>query len=152
MQTEHSRIRCVPLFMYGIISLYYPFSLPYNFFFPPSAASLFPLCSCVLAIVEGLCQCLCYFVVFSLHILHMLLVVLLEGACNVTVSSYVFICTIVFSLSRVHALTRTRVWVYVIRVKTVACNKNMLDVYKIADDVVKSNRQSADNDDATLQR
>lgn len=35
---------------------------------------------------------------------------------------------------------------------TVCSNKNMLDVYKITDDVVTRNRYSDDNDDATLQR
>lgn len=55
-------------------------------------------------------------------------------------------------------LSVTRVLVYslkcvsVLHVTAVCSNKNMLDVYKIADDVVTHNRQSADNDDATLQR
>lgn len=37
-------------------------------------------------------------------------------------------------------------------VAAVSSNKNMLDVYKITDDVVTRNRYSDDNVDATLQR
>lgn len=39
-----------------------------------------------------------------------------------------------------------------LHVAAVSGNKNMLDVYKITDDVVTRNRYSDDNDDATLQR
>lgn len=43
--------------------------------------------------------------------------------------------------------------VSVLHVTAVCSNKNMLDVYKITDDVVTRNRYSSDdNDDATLQR
>lgn len=82
-----------------------------------------------------------------------------EWAQCMCICSCVCMCGLRPESHRVCVLSVTRVLVYslkcvsVLHVTAVCSNKNMLDVYKITDDVVTRNRYSSDdNDDATLQR